>query len=459
MDEIKRHAGVEGCGWPRNYPNIDDLINAARQNQSSAYFPPRPLPGSMIDIDLVNQYCDHTSGQTLRNCLEYLRIGAGLDDTLSRQPLFRAGLPPPEAQFFVSSGLVKKKPLPIPYDWRYMYLEDRTAFQAPMSEWTRYAGGKGLEKPLSLASPKPPIGAYEPYTIGSGTRMAQIYKEFKEGIHTLDWTPGQCDDDYPRIFHMYVDGDFGDRGYMTLLSFLYTQNLGLHLDPTKKLPSTPCRPMFWVWINRATLKGKSLHQYIILNPWSAPFTEPPFSDVVRFQFWNIRDQVDNTPEWMYDWRSIKARDLTRQGKKRAAEGGGIPSEYVAEELLFNTFKATGEDIARWLLPHRYGGIYISPGVLFLRDWEDIWNYRAAFATRASDSSIAVLKLNRQSALGTFILRTALRHGFDLEPRSIQRYATDARVNELLFSFPDMVADAAYYSSVQTKKPVVPVMDT
>ena len=60
------------------------------------------------------------------------------------------------------------------------------------------------------------------------------------------------------------------------------------------------------------------------------------------------------------------------------------------------------DIARWLLLHRYGGVYLDPNTLLLRDWEELWGYRGAFAYRWSrlpDYNTAILKLNKGSALG------------------------------------------------------------
>jgi len=40
-----------------------------------------------------------------------------------------------------------------------------------------------------------------------------------------DLPDGPCDEDHPRVFHMFWTGPFTDKPYLALLSFLYTQNL------------------------------------------------------------------------------------------------------------------------------------------------------------------------------------------------------------------------------------------
>jgi WD repeat and SOF domain-containing protein 1 len=53
--------------------------------------------------------------------------------------------------------------------------------------------------------------------------------------------PSPCDPENPRIFHMFWTGLFTDKPYLALMSFLFSQNTGLHL---KEWPADAkvCRP-------------------------------------------------------------------------------------------------------------------------------------------------------------------------------------------------------------------------
>jgi WD repeat and SOF domain-containing protein 1 len=41
------------------------------------------------------------------------------------------------------------------------------------------------------------------------------------------------------------------------------------------------------------------------------------------------------------------------------------------------------DMARFVLCHRFGGIYLDADTIFLRDWEELWGSKQAFAYRWS----------------------------------------------------------------------------
>ena len=69
-------------------------------------------------------------------------------------------------------------------------------------------------------------------------------------------------------------GPFTDKPYLALLSFLYTQNLGLHLDAEHDAP-TMCRPKVWLWIspgpaasvpNRTAMRD--MFEQLKSNPWA-----------------------------------------------------------------------------------------------------------------------------------------------------------------------------------------------
>ena len=107
------------------------------------------------------------------------------------------------------------------------------------------------------------------------------------------------------------------------------------------------------------------------------------------------------------------------------------------------------DMARFVLCHRFGGIYLDADTLLLRDWEELWGWRGAFAYRWSrlpNYNTAVLRMNKGSALGTFLFRTALKNGLDFHPMTVSRYTADAAVEGLLLRLPDALFDSAWLNT-------------
>lgn len=85
-----------------------------------------------------------------------------------------------------------------------------------------------------------------------------------------------CDINNPRIFHMYWTGAFNDKPYLSLISFLYTQNIGLSSasDPTA------CRPQLHFWINPgpayalvSDMTVEEMFDHLANNQWSSPFLQ------------------------------------------------------------------------------------------------------------------------------------------------------------------------------------------
>jgi WD repeat and SOF domain-containing protein 1 len=118
------------------------------------------------------------------------------------------------------------------------------------------------------------------------------------------------------------------------------------------------------------------------------------------------------------------------------------------------------DMARFVLTHRFGGVYLDADTIFLRDWEELWNYRGQFAYRWSwhqKYNTAVLKLHKGSALGTFLFKTALENGLDFHPMTVSRYLKDAGLDKLLFRVPDALFDPAWLNMerYQRERPPFP----
>lgn len=113
---------------------------------------------------------------------------------------------------------------------------------------------------------------------------------------------------------------------------------------------------------------------------------------------------------------------------------------------------------------RFGGIYLDADTLFLRDWEELWGWKGAFAyrwSRLEKYNTAVLHLNKGSALGTFLFRTALKNDLgrlsdevvenivtltpilDFHPMTVSRYLKEAHLEGLLLRLPDALFDSAW----------------
>ena len=383
----------------------------------------------------------------VRDCLEVLRIGGGLDNGAR---LRRGNLD----------------------DWRYIYLEDERVGK-PIIPVTTQPAFDPIIRPLASIDPnagllKKPRTEWEaPLQLPSplGHRP----------YHTLTST---CDTDNPRLFHMFWTGPFTDKPYLALLSFLYTQNLRLHLHEDE--PDTVvCRPQFWLWINpgpaAAIPNPNALHDMfdqLKSNPWASPFLHPRFKDVIKFKMWNTTEQLDGVPEIKDEWRLMKDTLFNSGGHiisvhhddgsssdsmTTTSEPGPVAGN---EDELFKRLGSKSadsydrlsvilSDMARFVLCHRFGGVYLDADTIFLRDWEELWGWKGAFAyrwSRLEKYNTAVLRMNKGSALGSFLFRTALKNGLDFHPMTVSKYTKDAYLEGLLLRLPDALFDSAWLNT-------------
>lgn len=301
-----------------------------------------------------------------------------------------------------------------------------------------------------------------------------------------------CDSENPRLFHMFWTGPFTDKPYMALLSFLYTQNTGIqHRD--YPLDSPVCRPQFWMWINPGPAASvpnpsalRDMFAQLKSNPWATPFLHPRFKDVIKFKLWNTTEQLDGVPELKDEWRGFKANlfnsggqvvavaaeNETHEGAASEEKGGApISTKGASKDDLLNLAGSKSpasydrlsvilSDMARFVLCHRFGGIYLDADTIFLRDWEELWGWKGAFAyrwSRLEKYNTAVLRMNKGSALGTFLFRTALKNGLDFHPMTVSKYTADASVEGLLLRLPDALFDSAWLNteSFQQDRPPQP----
>ena len=378
-------------------------------------------------------------------------------------------------------------------DWRYIYVEnsaadngtDPTAFLKP--SFVLKAQGEAVS---SNELPRKRGAEWEPPLHLSPPPNYVPYKDL----------PSVCDDENPRVYHMFWTGPFTDKPYLALLSFLFTQNLGLQYDEGKHDPKI-CRPKFWLWINPGPAASvpnptavRDMYDSLKSNPWASPFLHPRFKDVIQFKLWNTTEQLDSIPELKDEWRALRdslfnsgghVEKVPQQEEKKeeteAIEGEVVDENGVAQPAPAPTKKDDDDkvnrvgskspnsydrlsvilsDMVRFILCHRYGGIYLDADTILLRDWEELWGWRGAFAyrwSRLEKYNTAVLRMNKGSALGTFLFRTALKNGLDFHPMSISKYTKDAYLEGLLLRLPDALFDSAWLNteSYQRDRPPQP----
>ncbi|KAF8507582.1 snoRNA binding protein [Hysterangium stoloniferum] len=402
-----------------------------KQSTTNAGYPPRPVLGSIADLDIIMDHCDFSANKYVRDCLEVLRVGAGLDN----------------------GKHVRRGPVEA---WNYIYVEEgqRLTMPSPPKPATPSVvkQDKSLEPPLFL----PPARSY--------------------------WTSSElataCDPDHPRIFHIFWGGEFTTHPHMVILSFLFTQNLGLHL-PSDAPASNVCRPQLWIWMqmglaidaNPGPGAAQEMYESLRTNPWSAPFLHSRFKDVIKFKLWNTTEQLDNIRELKDEWRLTNLFNSAGHVYRIPEEDSSTTISKRDSELLKRMSSTSSQsrdqmrtilsDMARFVVCHRFGGVYLDADTLILRDWEELFGWKGAFAYRWSrlpKYNTAVLKLNKGSALGTFLIRTALRHKLDFHPmHAITNYLNDADLDGLLLRLPDALFDSPWLNTenYQRDRPPAP----
>lgn len=200
------------------------------------------------------------------------------------------------------------------------------------------------------------------------------------------------------------------------------------------------------------------------NPWASPFLHERFRGIVEFKMWNTTYQMDGVPELRDEWRS---KDLFNSGGNVINVGKRAVSSSIDDGIGTNTSRSKKDiasragstsasaydklsvilsDLARFILCHRYGGIYLDADTVFLRDWEELWGWKGAFAyrwSRLTRYNTAILKLNKNSALGKFLFRTALKNNLDFHPMTVSMYVREAHLEQLLLKLPDALFDSAW----------------
>ncbi|KAF9078616.1 hypothetical protein BDP27DRAFT_1206722 [Rhodocollybia butyracea] len=412
-------------------------------------YPPRPVPGSVADMDVIMKHCDFSEHKYVRDCLEVLRLGGGLDNG---QRTRRGNMD----------------------DWKYIYMEQGNAtVEIPSTPPEEEQPSYPIRRPL------PPAEDDTPHDPNAGLAKKRGVEWEPQIVlpsplkHTPSAAlPGPCDSNNPRVFHMFWTGPFTDKPYLAILSFLYTQNTGIHLEEWPS-DSSACASELWIWQNigpaAAAVNPNALtdmFEQLKINPWAAPFLHPRFHDVIKFKLWNTTEQLDGIPEIKDEWRILQDSLFNSGGyiisvkhdqestanetsTKKADEDDILNRTGSSSASAYDRLSVILSDMARFVLCHRFGGIYLDADTIFLRDWEELWGWKGAFAyrwSRLEKYNTAVLRMNKNSALGSFLFRTALKNGLDFHPMTVSRYTADAHLEGLLLRLPDALFDSAWLNT-------------
>lgn len=369
-------------------------------------------------------------------------------------------------------------------DWKYIFLEQ----EGPVAQLAEDLD----QQPIPIARPASPNVQRERDPNAGLNKKPNT--EWESSIALQAVVPSAspaakndaCDPNNPRVFHMFWTGPFTDKPYLALMSYLFSQNTGIHLLANETGPNV-CRPQFWLWINpgpAASVPNPSavhdMYEQLKTSPWAAPFLHPRFKDIIQFKLWNTTEQLDGVPELKDEWRALSGSLFNSGGQvisvpeekiKAVESGAGGNSTSTKEDDMLNRTGSKSlssydrlsvilSDMARFVLCHRFGGIYLDADTIFLRDWEELWGWKGAFAyrwSRLENYNTAVLRMNKNSALGTFLFRTALKNGLDFHPMTVTKYMADAHLEGLLLRLPDALFDSAWLNTeyFQRERPPQP----
>ncbi|KAJ7798773.1 hypothetical protein B0H14DRAFT_3544165 [Mycena olivaceomarginata] len=262
----------------------------------------------------------------------------------------------------------------------------------------------------------------------------------------------------------------GRRGYVTptsSISSLFYRPAPTHTVKREHwfflIPSNTVPPSLPPTPTRRRVHATRLFARLKDSPWASPFLHPRFKDVISFRLWNTTEQLDGVLEIRDEWRDLQktlfnsGRHIVSVPKEEEdaeteveedadANAGARPAK--TDDMLHRTgSKSSSEydrlsvilsDMARFVLCHRFGGVYLDADTILLRDWEELWGWKGAFAYRWSwlpKYNTAVLRFHPASIL------------YD----GLSRYTEDAHLEGLLLHLPDALFDGAWLNTEEYQR--------
>ncbi|KAJ7714932.1 hypothetical protein B0H14DRAFT_3634291 [Mycena olivaceomarginata] len=353
----------------------------------SVAYPPRPVSGSIADLDVIIEHCDFGEGEKI--AWKSSVSAAGLDNGNR-----------------IRRGRTD--------DWKYIM--SRTPCQ-PLH----------CRRTVSLSA-KESSGANTKHTSDEG---------FTKSRHAA-WEPPSSPASARPISPPTLSGNPA--------TTTPACSTCLHRAGEEGIDS--CTPQLWIWVNpgpaAAVSDSATLDLFDQLKRANgrrrsctrASKTPSTSSCGAQPSSWTALSETRD------DWRARKT--LFKSGGVAVGADGNIDlvnrtGSQSAD--LYDKLSVIVSDMARFVLCHkeaRTWGIYVDADTLFLRDWEEMWGVEGrvrlsvVFPRQVPDFpsyNTAVLRLRKGSALGHFLLRTAVKNGFDFHPFETPRRHVRRRVAE------------------------------
>lgn len=432
IQEQLNHLSLTNPSLPSTDPTLSSTI--PNSGSSRSYLPafrpprydgtaPRPPQNGIIDLAQILELCAFENHRYVSDCLTVLSSSAGIrvNDTITPHSTLPS--------------------IPSSINLQHLYTLANPAQQKPRYDSQKTGLIDVLDRVLSADAASSSVLA-TPLAF----TMPQAYRSILP-------TSSACDHDQnPRIFHVFWTGPFTDKPYAQALSFLYTQNLGLNY-PASATDFPFCRPQLWFWLVPGTAASsvrphprakERMMRDLRNNVWAAPLLHPRFNDLIKFHMWNTTEQLEAIPELRGQWQKLPLfksgayvladvqygdvvedtaeigvdQDVDEEEKEEIEADPILGRVASSSSNTYDKLAVVLSDMARFVLGHRFGGIYLDADTLLLRDFEELWNYPGAFAyrwSRMQQFNTAISKLNRGSALGSFIIKTALLNHLDFHP--------------------------------------------
>ncbi|KAI5849854.1 hypothetical protein BZA05DRAFT_78719 [Tricharina praecox] len=241
-----------------------------------------------------------------------------------------------------------------------------------------------------------------------------------------------------QLYHTYWTGPSQWRVELFVKSYLYTQNL-------------PCSRLY-IWLDSDS--NPKATDDMMKDPGFARFLPLVERGDIMLMAWKFpsriplpKGTIEQDPHYAkYLSRSGSIEDATKNANAKGETyiGDGLMiqkdgSEWIVLTERQMTFLPVAvSDAVRFVVLHLYGGVYLDMDILLLRDMRPLlltpdhnFAERWAVHSHAGDFNTAVLSLNANSSLSSYLVRGGVRMGLNFHPRIVGRMAwKDGRVNEL-----------------------------
>ncbi|GJJ72640.1 hypothetical protein EMPS_04998 [Entomortierella parvispora] len=220
-------------------------------------------------------------------------------------------------------------------------------------------------------------------------------EEEDEGEEDEEEDEGEMDDEestaskdqvYPKPmdFHIFWRGPISDKLSLAAHAFLFTQPLD--------------RSRLHLWIDSSDFPGGKPENYA-KNPFSQDLVLDPIRQYVKIHPWH---QVEQESFAFPPPPPSQSSENTDSVESTMTEGLTMKVNDVVPPVALS-------DEARFLILHRYGGMYLDADVLLLKDMSPFYDAGVEFAYEWSNTEMyntAVLRMNKGSSVAKRILEAA-----------------------------------------------------